>query len=61
MNVTVSPSDKLNECFICCSSLAKIDAKSSLYTNGQHMTNLLGGDNINITTDANVMVTCWDW
>lgn len=62
MNETVSPSDKLNECFICKSPLAKIDAKSSLYTNGQHMmTNLLGDDSINITTDANVMVTRGDW
>ena len=62
MNETVSPSEKLNECFICRSPLARIDAKSSLYTNGQHTTNVLDDDSINdVTTADNVMVTCGDW
>jgi hypothetical protein len=59
MDETVSPSDKLDDCFICRTPLTKMDAKSPQYIDGQLMTNLLDDDYDG--TINPITVTCGDW
>jgi len=59
MDVTVSPRDKLDECFICRTPLTKMDAKSLQYIDGKLMTNLLDDDYDGAINP--IMVTCGDW
>jgi hypothetical protein len=61
LNVTVSPRNTLEDCFICQSPSTRIDAKSPLHAGGRSVADLTSNATHDADYHAAVAVMCGDW